>query len=266
MTERIKFVCISLTGADERRELMTRQFAEHGIDAQFFDAIKPRNTTDDVSIEDRAARMRRHGRSMSRGEIGCYLSHREVWKQLVASEDDVCCVMEDDIVLRSGFRAAVLELAAHSEHWDIVRLMGLLGNPRIPYATMPSGMRVMWTDRQTCGTQCYVITRAAAAKMLRYTSRIIAPIDMTMDRHWEHGLRFLITSPEFVEEELTLETMMDTGPVIKTLSIRLREKFFRRMDKVAASIYNAKHRPKQSVMVKTDISQAAPIIPGTLAS
>jgi len=47
---------------------MTQQFADHEIDAQFFNAIEPRNSTDELSSEELASRMRRYGRGLSRGE------------------------------------------------------------------------------------------------------------------------------------------------------------------------------------------------------
>jgi glycosyl transferase family 25 len=158
----ISYVCISLAGAHERRALMAKEFEKAGIEATFFTGIEPRIAIESISEYDHSGRMRRYGRPLTRGEIGCYLSHREVWKSLVHSGDDVWCVMEDDLFLRNGFRAAVEELAEHREHWDIVRLMGLLNLPQLPYAELPSGTRLMWMDKSPNGAQCYVITREAA--------------------------------------------------------------------------------------------------------
>src|SRR5215813_8278562 len=103
MNRGFKFVCISLKSAIARRALMQQQFDKLGLDVEFFAAIQPASDLSDVSAYDAATRMRRYGRPMSRGEVGCFLSHREVWKQLVASDLHAMCVMEDDIQLLEGF-------------------------------------------------------------------------------------------------------------------------------------------------------------------
>lgn len=38
-----------------------------------------------------------HGRALTYGEIGCFLSHYKVWQQVVASNLDTVLVLEDDI-------------------------------------------------------------------------------------------------------------------------------------------------------------------------
>jgi glycosyl transferase family 25 len=244
MPRGLSYVCISLAGAIERRTRMLEQFSSAGIKPRFFGGIEPYGKLDEIPGNDVSARIRRYGRPLSNGEIGCYLSHREVWKQLVNSSDSAWCVMEDDIGLRGGFRAAVEELFVHREHWDMVRLMGLVKREQLPYADLPSGTRIMWLDRQPVGTQCYIITRTAAARMLKHTERIVHAIDTTIDRHWEHRLRLLITSPEYVEA-FESESMVGFRPGITTLAMRLREKIYRRVDKTAAAIYNARHRPRR---------------------
>jgi glycosyl transferase family 25 len=247
----ISYVCISLEGAHERRALMAQQFEKVGIDATFFTGIEPRGATETIPGYDLPVRMRRYGRPLARGEIGCYLSHREVWKSLVYSSDDVWCVMEDDLILRSGFRDAVEELTRYREYWDVVRLMGLLNRPQLPYAELPSGTRLMWMDQSPNGTQCYVITREAAEKMLKYSERMLHAIDTTIDRCWENKLRLFKTSTEFVEDA-NLESMLGFRPGITNLSMRVREKIYRRMDKIVAAHYNAKHRPRQLIRVSSD--------------
>ena len=243
MTRGVSYVCISLASASERRALMTRQFRRHGLEVRFFNGIEVRDPSFDVSASEVASRIRRYGRPLSNGEIGCYLSHREVWKQLINSTDDAWCVMEDDIALCSGFDAAIRELLTHRQHWDFVRLMGLNRRDRIPYADLPSGMQLMWMDRQPVGLQGYVVTRAGAAELLRHTARIVHAIDTAVDRHWEHKLRMYVTEPEIVRA-VEMESTVGYRSGVTSLSMRAREKFFRRLDKLMSAKYNAQHRPR----------------------
>jgi len=227
---------------------MQAQFDQLGLDVEFFGAIKPAADLSDVSGYAVDERLRRYGRHMSRGEVGCYLSHREIWKQLAGSDLEAVCVMEDDIELLPGFEAAVDELFEHRDHWDIVRLMRLNKHASIPYALLPSGLKIMWTDRGPVGTQCYLVTRAAAENLLEHSKRIVHAIDTTLDRHWEHKQRLLVTSPEMVT---TLPVPSTLGPGVgeATFPMRVREKLFRRLDKFAAARYNNSHRPVAPVSI-----------------
>ncbi|MBY4753325.1 glycosyltransferase family 25 protein [Burkholderia dolosa] len=251
----VQYVCISLKKSTDRRQNMTAQFANHGIDGRFFDAIESEGDGQSVHHYNARARTFLYGKPLTRGEIGCYLSHREVWKQLLSSGDDAWCVMEDDIVLLPGFTAATRELAACREHWDIVRLYGIFKNPQIEYAALPSGTRLMWMDVHPLGTQCYVITRAAAQRMLAHSEKIMHPIDDTIDQNWKHKLRLYITSPEFVADGNFASTI---GPLAgrQSLGYRLCVKPFRKLRKLPRTFFNWRNRPACPIRVELLASRA----------
>lgn len=242
----MQYVCISLKRATERRKSMTAQMQQHGIDGRFFDAVEIQGSVEDVPGYNAAARKFFYGSALTKGEIGCYLSHREVWKQLVASRDDAWCIMEDDIILLQGFKVATEELHAHRDAWGIVRLYGIFENPQIEYASLPSGMKMMWMDLHPLGAQCYVITRKAAERMLESTEKIEYPIDDAIDKNWKHKLRLYITSPEFVADGNFVSTI---GQLDATQSIayRICVKPFRRLRKLPQMSFNAKNRPASPI-------------------
>lgn len=246
----LSYVCISLTGSTARREMMVKQFEQRGIVARFFDAHEVLGPVENVPGYDAKGRNRRYGWPLKKGEVGCYLSHRAVWRELIESGDEAWCVMEDDIALADGFKTTTAELFDAREHWDVVRLFGLNKRPQRAYAVLPGDARIMWMDRHPVGCQCYVITRDAAARLLAYTARIVHPIDVALDRNWEHGLRLFITSPEFVSEAGLPSTIADEGHK-QNLSGRLKAKLYRRIDKCSAALYNVRNRPTRPLMLST---------------
>ncbi len=231
--------------------MMSKQFEQRGIDARFFNAIEIRGPVEKVPGYDAKARALRYGWPLKKGEVGCYLSHRAVWKQLVESGDEAWCVMEDDVVLADAFKTITAELFDAREHWDVVRLFGLNKRPQREYAVLSSGAKVVWLDRHPAGTQCYVITRDAAARLLSYTDRIRHPIDLAVDRNWEHGLRLFITSPEFVSVAGFPSTIADEG-LKQSIPGRLTAKLYRRVDKCLAAVYNMRNRPTKPLRLSTD--------------
>ena len=60
----------------------------------------------------RQQRLRHSGVDMRAGEMGCYLSHREIWKSFLASDDELCLVLEDDVEIGPDFAAVVNALCA----------------------------------------------------------------------------------------------------------------------------------------------------------
>lgn len=66
-----------------------------------------------------------HKRPMTLGEIGCFLSHHEIWKLTKAKKHDIVLVLEDDIRFEPFFRnrlERLLEELQRLPDWDLVYL------------------------------------------------------------------------------------------------------------------------------------------------
>lgn len=51
-----------------------------------------------------------HHRQMTMGEIGCFLSHYEIWKKIVQLEQEVVLILEDDIRFEAYFLNAAAKV------------------------------------------------------------------------------------------------------------------------------------------------------------
>ncbi|MCY0386284.1 glycosyltransferase family 25 protein [Robbsia sp. Bb-Pol-6] len=186
------YICISLPGALERRAFMKEQFSRLKIPARFFDAIGIRpGSVDRIPGYDSAKRLHRFGYGLTPGEIGCYLSHRAVWRRFLDSDSDVCCVLEDDGVLHGDFSERVADIVMARAHWDFVRLYSLYRRGARPYCVTAGSRQLNWVACSAMSTLGYLLTRSAAEKLLIHTQDMMFTIDEVIDRHWEHGLRLL---------------------------------------------------------------------------
>ncbi|XP_071764136.2 procollagen galactosyltransferase 2 [Centroberyx gerrardi] len=63
-------------------------------------------------------------RVLTRGEIGCFLSHYNIWKQVVKQELQQVLVLEDDVRFEPRFRSrlvAIMDDVKRTElHWDLI--------------------------------------------------------------------------------------------------------------------------------------------------
>lgn len=106
------------------------------------------------------------------GEIGCALSHLSVYRELIKSGDDCCCVLEDDDQLDGRFK----EQLSRIERW--IRP----GRPQVVlmtnYTREQGGddWRIVPSSGDS-STEAYVITREGACSLLKHNSPACMPSD-----------------------------------------------------------------------------------------
>jgi len=193
---------ISMARAGRRMDHVQRIISEFPGDCKRFDATDGRRLSESEirNVYKTDLFHPRYPFTLSCGEVGCFLSHRSVWKQIAESDATGGLVMEDDIELLEGFSEA-LQLAvetspscgyiqfqtrnfngihkpvAKHKNWEIVR-------PRI----VPLRATAEW------------ITRQAAVKLLEVTQVFDRPIDTFIQMRWLHGVDVLVLTPPCVRE------------------------------------------------------------------
>uniref|UniRef100_A0A7N6BHD2 Glycosyl transferase family 25 domain-containing protein n=1 Tax=Anabas testudineus TaxID=64144 RepID=A0A7N6BHD2_ANATE len=64
------------------------------------------------------------GRTLTKGEVGCFLSHFYIWKEIVDTQMDKALIFEDDARFQANFKRRVLRLMDEVEQveldWDII--------------------------------------------------------------------------------------------------------------------------------------------------
>lgn len=145
---------------------------------------------------------------LTRGMIGCFLSHRKCWQHCLEEADGPVLVFEDDVVLADNFQAdlaaAMAELPAD---WDVL-LLGALGavHPNyyavnLPHAMLAGGCRIprgaqrvfgprgereeaagrrvaLHEPLRPFGTHAYAISERGARKLLHAAPRANYHVDV----------------------------------------------------------------------------------------
>src|SRR5512133_4287612 len=116
---------VSLRRAAERRARVRQRLA--GLRYEFLDAVykldldRDRLVRDGTYDERRTRRAYRMGKDMSLGAIGCALSHRRLYEDMLANGWERMLVLEDDVVPRAdalaGLPEALRELPPTWELW-----------------------------------------------------------------------------------------------------------------------------------------------------
>ncbi|XP_052746766.1 glycosyltransferase 25 family member isoform X2 [Bicyclus anynana] len=124
-----KIFMINLERRTERRQLMELSFLELGLDVELVKAVDARNLSDEILRKLDVRLMPEyedpyHKRPIKAGEIGCFLSHYNIWKEIVRSGHELSMILEDDVrfvpYFRLRLRGVLRELSGHG--YDLLYL------------------------------------------------------------------------------------------------------------------------------------------------
>uniref|UniRef100_A0A669BRX0 procollagen galactosyltransferase n=1 Tax=Oreochromis niloticus TaxID=8128 RepID=A0A669BRX0_ORENI len=165
---------INLVRRADRRERMLRTLYEQEISCKVVAAVdgKALNTSD---IESMGIKMLPgykdpyHGRPLTKGELGCFLSHYNIWKEIVDRGLQTSLVIEDDLRFEVFFKrrlqALLQEVTSHKLDWDLI----YIGRKRMqvdhPEKSLPNIHNLVEAD-YSYWTLGYMLTLQGAKKLL----------------------------------------------------------------------------------------------------
>ena len=184
---------ISLPDAAERRAAFVERARGTTLPWKFFDAHRELGAGLTYHPDEAVVAK---GRPLMPGELGCYSSHYHAWLALLDSPAAQMIVLEDDTIVDWTFLEKLASVDFAAEGVAYLRL----------FARRPSAFRlhgkaiehqrylVEYAD-YAHGTQGYVLTRAGAERFVGHCRRVRRPVDIELDRAWDHGVPCLAVFP-----------------------------------------------------------------------
>ncbi len=167
-----------------------------GIAAEVSPAVIPASEAPWSPHYDDAGRRRLLGYSLSRGEIGCFLAHRQVWQRILNGGWPVAMVLEDDAELDVARLGAVADAAvAVVGRTCVVRLVSE-PRPRIyVWRELGRGACLGVPTRPGNLTTAYLVTREAAVALLAASESFNCPVDAFMNHIHLHEVDVFNAEP-----------------------------------------------------------------------
>ncbi|HHQ4453907.1 glycosyltransferase family 25 protein [Aeromonas hydrophila] len=174
---------VSLKDELSRRTSIEKQLDRLDIKFHFIDAVDLRNISHDIATTHiKVDALNSIKRAMTKGEVGCALSHLECYENFVSSSDsDWAWIIEDDANLDNLNSESIADLLTSLNYLDIDVL--ILGYSKLskdkestfykmePLSKLTQSGDILigmpWRN-WTCGTVSYLIRRSGAEKMLAY--------------------------------------------------------------------------------------------------
>jgi len=213
-----KVYVISLQKRQDRRERVNRLL--NGIDFEFVDSIdgyKDIDIQELIETEELSTEFKDPVGLITKGIVGCALSHKKAWKRFIDSKKDISAVFfEDDFMMTSDiftqppgqkitkessytqYYTELLDEINIIEDWDVI----FLGKKKLKY----NGERI--TDKivhpefgkSGWGAHSYVLNRKSAKKLLD----LYSPIDYAADVFLETNKCYSVNPSLFRQESDSL--------------------------------------------------------------
>ncbi|MER9354364.1 glycosyltransferase family 25 protein [Mesorhizobium sp. M0514] len=162
---------INLDRSADRLATMAAEFAGIGVPFERIAAVDARNDPLSFPVSSR----------LTRPEIACFLSHRKCWQIIADGADQYGAVFEDDAAFKSDAGSILSNDGWVPRDADIVKLETMFGQVRLGrIGSIGNGYAVGRLVGEHLGTAGYVISKAAAQKLLGRIRHLKEPIDLTL--------------------------------------------------------------------------------------
>jgi len=201
MTMRVEAFIIHLARAEQRRPQVEKLQRDLPMHAHVIDAVDG-NALSEAEIEkvyQRHLLRPRYPFALRPGEIGCFLSHRRAWQEIVDRDLDAGLIVEDDVEVDVGTLKRLCHL-----HQGVFTSQDYLrfphkANERGETAAQNAGTTLFKPAIPGLGMVMQLVGRAAASALLAQTKRFDRPVDTTIQLGCS-GIRLLSSRPLCVRE------------------------------------------------------------------
>ncbi len=169
---------INLPEATDRRDNVAKQLDALQVPYKFVEGVKG-NLLSSEQIEacySTKLNAQFYRRALSLGEIGCYLSHRKIWKYQVEQNKDWVLILEDDIQIEN-YLLEVLSLQPKSLPVDIVKLGDDRNLSPLAKSPLKSPFELVTYKKMPNCSFAYLLSLEGAKKLLK-RQHFFRPVDV----------------------------------------------------------------------------------------
>ena len=199
---KLKTYIINLEKSTVRRDYMTDLLSPYGfMDVTFIKAVDGRLMTQEERNQrfDYKGCMKRYGREMNAGEVGCLMSHRKAYDTILREHHSYALILEDDVAPVRSLDELDMDAVESLMNTDIPQVLMLSGDYWY-YRRKPIGRLFA-----AVGAYGYIINAAAAEMILS----IDKPCNVADD--WAYykrrGLKMYAVCPYMLDANVNMEVL-----------------------------------------------------------
>ena len=176
---------INLDRSPDRWESISAEFQRIGITPERISGVDGKELSDEFIANNtpplNSSLKSEFPRELTKGEIGCFLSHKKAWKRLIESGERWACIVEDDVIFSDRAPKYLL-----SEDWipqqiEIAQIHSLKRSQEfyIKREIIPLQHAELLSPVHPypVGCQAYIISRETAIDAIQNSKKVAWPVD-----------------------------------------------------------------------------------------
>jgi glycosyl transferase family 25 len=220
---------LNLPDATDRLEYIDRQLRNLKLPYKTVSGIKGTqlSPSEITRAYDRKANASCFRRPLSIGEIGCYLSHRQAWQNIITEELPWALILEDDIEIAETLPDLLAALPKFMP-FDLVKLSDNRKSPKVAVHKLNDHFQWVSYSRIPNCANGYILSNDGAQKMLS-RKQFFRPVDIDMQFYPELNLSVSGLFPYTISSSQAFTSIIDqqNGGSRKTLTWPWRNWRFR---------------------------------------
>jgi len=183
----VKSWVINVKTSKAKRDFFTSQARDISLDFKYYNAVTPKTLHNFNYISDEYLQTKVFARPLLKTEIACAISHRNLWKKLLVEKYvNYYCIFEDDTFLNKD----IVGLINHDliKQFDLIKFSGRKNTPNKSVLDINDKYKLFKLAYGPLDAGAYRISKKAASILLSFTYNLTHPIDIMMDRSYDHGI------------------------------------------------------------------------------
>lgn len=193
---------IALRSAVERTDQVDRLIAASPVPCRRWDATDGRALSAEETARYHSPELHHphYGFGLTAAEIGCFLSHRRIWQQIVDESLSHALIMEDDLELLPNFEAVFDFALHHAPPTSFIKFHVHDFHGRGSPIVEVDGLSIVRPETIPLRATAQLVTRAAAERLLEQTRTFDRPVDTFLQMRWLHNVDILVAHPRCTAE------------------------------------------------------------------
>ena len=176
---------INLARSAERRASIEKQMQRLGLDFNYFPAVDGKLlSSGELACVDFELAHKTCGHPITLSEVGCALSHLQIYEKMVQEQLPYCLILEDDVHLHMHFKKIVERIMEMDKTWDILFLHHGRAKSWPWKSALPEQYRLARyrspsknSKRTIISAAGYILSLSGAQKLLAKAYPIRMPLD-----------------------------------------------------------------------------------------
>ena len=212
----MKIYVINMKTSTDRKNHMKKILNNNNLNYEFIEAVNGKELDTNYVNSITKDKLR----DLSRGEVGCFLSHKKVYKKFLDSGEDYCLILEDDIQICKKFVNEINKCLSQLNIFDIFycfnspryQFYNIIGkdvkdyfpekwDKNLPLLLDKDYSKDCVLAKARTGTYGMVISKKAARQLLNNMSTIKTAIDVQIHfKDVKKGLKIFSSKKDLVFE------------------------------------------------------------------